>query len=78
MRYEYYDFKEISKRVSDFDTYTYYGIVEKISGLSIEANGPMVEIGKLCKIYSLNEEKWIYAEVVGFRQKSVMLMPFGD
>jgi flagellum-specific ATP synthase len=72
------DFKEISKRVSDFDTYTYYGIVEKISGLSIEANGPMVEIGKLCKIYSLNEENWIYAEVVGFRQKSVMLMPFGD
>lgn len=72
------DFAKVSKVINSIDTLTYYGTVNKISGLTIEATGPMVEIGELCKIYSLNEKNHVLSEVVGFRQNSVMLMPFGE
>jgi len=71
-------FKEIKNQIDNIETLTYSGTVDKITGLTIEANGPMVQMGELCKIYSLNEQNYVLAEVVGFRHNSVMLMPFGE
>lgn len=54
-----------------------YGKISQVIGLTIESNGPSVSIGELCKIDSY-EDKNILAEVVGFKNNQVLLMPLGD
>ncbi|OGO80407.1 MAG: flagellar protein export ATPase FliI [Clostridiales bacterium GWC2_40_7] len=56
----------------------YYGRVSKVVGLTIESEGPEVNIGELCKIHASKGNKIINAEVVGFRDNKVLLMPFGE
>lgn len=55
------------------------GKVTQIVGLVIETQGPTVSVGELCYIYPKKKgEPPIPAEVVGFRQGFVMLMPVGE
>lgn len=59
---------------------TYYkkmGRVSKIIGLTIESVGPDAKLNDLCHI-SLkdNPDSYINAEVVGFKDKRIILMPF--
>lgn len=63
-------------QTSDFIKFS--GRVSKLIGLTIEANGPAVEIGEVCEIYPLKSKKFIRAEVIGFRDNVVVLMPFGE
>lgn len=57
--------------------YNVLGQVNKIIGHVIESNGPMTSIGEMCCIRSM-KGKEIQAEVVGFKDNKVVLMPFGD
>ncbi len=57
---------------------TFYGKVDKIVGLMIESTGPLANIGDVCRIYSDNGTRIVYAEVVGFRESRVLLMPYDD
>ncbi len=50
----------------------------KIVGLTIEATGPQSNIGELCEIKTMNKNNHIKAEVVGFRDNKVLLMPLGE
>jgi flagellum-specific ATP synthase len=52
--------------------------VAHIAGLVIESNGPSVPVGELCYIHSNNGETPIPAEVVGFKEKRILLMPIGE
>ena len=52
------------------------GKVVKIVGLTIESVGPEAKLNDLCKIILEGEERIIMAEVVGFRDKRLLLMPF--
>jgi len=54
------------------------GYVQRITGLTIEANGPLVKIGEVCEIYPIDKENPILSEVVGFRDERILLMPLGD
>lgn len=60
------------------DLVKYTGYVSQVIGLTIEAIGPAVKIGEVCKIYTLKESQPIIAEVVGFKEKKVLLMPLGE
>ena len=53
------------------------GRVTKVVGLTIESEGPETHVGALCTIRSRGHRS-IMAEVVGFRDKNVLLMPIGD
>jgi flagellum-specific ATP synthase len=55
----------------------YSGKVTKVVGLTIEAEGPETHIGALCHVFSQNN-RMVLAEVVGFKDKKVLLMPIGD
>jgi flagellum-specific ATP synthase len=61
---------------------TYYkkmGKVTKIVGLTIESAGPDASLNDLCVIKPKNTKlQPVYAEVVGFRENSVLLMPFSS
>lgn len=54
------------------------GKVVKVVGLTIESIGPNAKLNDLCKITSKNENQVIMAEVVGFRDNKILLMPFDN
>lgn len=54
-----------------------YGELFGFNGLVAEALGPDATIGELCEIESGADGQRISAEVVGFREGRVLLMPFG-
>ncbi len=54
------------------------GLVEQFLGNIVESNGPDVFLGEICKIYSNTSPSSVKAEVVGFRNGRVQLIPFGD
>jgi flagellum-specific ATP synthase len=54
------------------------GKVTNIVGLVIEGHGPGSAMGGMCEIYSRARRHSIMAEVVGFKDKRVLLMPLGE
>lgn len=55
------------------------GKVVKIVGLTIESVGPDANLGDVCKIKSREDrDTYVKAEVVGFKDKRVLLMPFDN
>lgn len=52
------------------------GKVAKIVGLTVESVGPACKLNDLCKIRSKDGCQEVMAEVVGFRDNRVLLMPF--
>lgn len=55
-----------------------HGKVTQVIGLVIESEGPGGNVGELCYIYSKNLREPIKAEIVGFRNNKVLLMPLGE
>lgn len=54
------------------------GKVTLVIGLTIESHGPETRLGEVCLIYPQNGQEPIMAEVVGFRDHKVLLMPLGE
>jgi flagellum-specific ATP synthase len=54
------------------------GKVTQVIGLMVESEGPETSIGDVCHIYPVKSKKPIIAEVVGFRNNKVLLMPLGE
>jgi flagellum-specific ATP synthase len=54
------------------------GTVTGVQGLIIESDGPNVGLGELCVVRSSRNDFKVRAEVVGFREHRVLLMPLGD
>ena len=67
---------DLSSRVDEASSYSNFGYITRVVGLIIEAQGPEVSIGELCLIK--HQQKTIRAEVVGFDNNKVLLMPIGD
>lgn len=65
-------------RLTEKSYYKKMGKVSKIVGLTIESMGPDACLNDLCKITPTDGSKPIYAEVVGFRESRVLLMPFDN
>ncbi|MDF2612690.1 MAG: fliI [Clostridia bacterium] len=58
--------------------WTYVGQVTKVIGMGIESQGPFVNIGDICRIESSGGQKQTLAEVVGFKEDRILLMPLGS
>ncbi len=71
------DIQKYRRVLRRIDPLEYGGRVTKIVGLTIESNGPTTKIGDVCKVYSYKGNACIEAEVVGFKDQRVLLMPFG-
>lgn len=54
------------------------GRVTQFYGLVVEASGPEVFVGERCDIYSHSNAPPVPAEVVGIRNETVLLMPYGE
>jgi len=54
------------------------GKVVKMVGLTIEASGPRANLNDVCYITSNDQSKRKIAEVIGFRENRILLMPYDD
>lgn len=71
------DLNKYQYKLQSKDYIEYIGKVSKVVGLTIESDGPQASIGDLCNIQVLKGEP-IKAEVVGFKDDKVLLMPLGE
>jgi len=72
------DFQSFHEILKNLDTVVHSGKVMKVVGLTVESNGPAVNMGNICRIYPSVGDNYVEAEVVGFKDQRVLLMPFGD
>lgn len=68
----------LADRITEVPRFAIYGRVTRLVGLVAEASGMDVGLGELCRITSMNGEQSVLAEVVGFHERGVQLMPLGD
>lgn len=65
------------EEIDQLDTFKRYGRVKRVVGLMIESQGPESSIGDVCYIHVGHKRKRIImAEVVGFKDEDVILMPY--
>ncbi|MEL6183210.1 MAG: EscN/YscN/HrcN family type III secretion system ATPase, partial [Myxococcota bacterium] len=69
------DFERYRRRVQTTRLTRVRGRVTELTGLIVKAAVPGVRVGERVEI--LTSDRTLQAEVVGFRDKEVMLMPFG-
>jgi flagellum-specific ATP synthase len=69
------DFAKYDRLLQQINTIAINGKVAEIRGLMVEGYGAQVSIGDVCFIYPNGKEKFITAEVVGFRAGKVLMMP---
>lgn len=62
--------------INKIDPIRINGKVTQVIGLTIEAKGPAVSLGEVCIIESQSQQ--IIAEVVGFKEDKVLLMPLSE
>ena len=71
------DFERLNRKIVNSTAYYFEGRVKKVIGLTIEVEGIRAAVGELCIIYNHKNEE-IKCEVVGFKEKEVLLMPLGE
>jgi len=54
------------------------GRVVQLIGLVVESEGPVAAVGEVCRILSAHHDGETLAEVVGFRNHHLLLMPLGE
>ncbi len=72
------DFHKYHHLLSSVATYSIKGKVTELTGIVVRAVVPGVRIGELCFIVPYHGRAPIKAEVVGFRDQEVLLMPLGE
>lgn len=60
------------------DPYKRFGKIHRVVGLMVESKGPEASIGDLCYIHPANQGQPISAEVVGFNNENILLMPYKE
>ncbi|WP_107942286.1 MULTISPECIES: flagellar protein export ATPase FliI [Metasolibacillus] len=72
---------QLIEHIPNLNTFKKFGRVTRVVGLMIESRGPESSIGDVCKIHvqtMQHGQQTILAEVVGFRDEIVVLMPFSS
>jgi flagellum-specific ATP synthase len=71
------DWAAYRRRIAEFDPIQVSGRVTQVVGLVVESEGPAAHLGDVCTIHNRHDEQPVLAEVVGFRQQQLLLMPLG-
>jgi len=72
------DFDRLKMAVEDAHPIRVNGKVSQVVGLVVEGHGPATSVGELCNIYPKEGAVPVKAEVVGFKEDRVLLMPLGE
>src|SRR5260221_3797372 len=66
------------QRIKGFEPVQASGRVTQVVGLVVESEGPAAHLGDICYIYNRGAAGSVLAEVVGFKQQLLLLMPLGE
>ncbi|MEA3436144.1 MAG: flagellar protein export ATPase FliI [Thermodesulfobacteriota bacterium] len=66
------------KKLNNSSTILSVGSVTNVTGLVVEAKGPVAKLGTVCDIFTKGDQKKVGAEVLGFKDNKVKLMPFEE
>lgn len=66
------------QRLKELNPIRVNGKVTQVIGLTVQSEGPDCKIGDVCELYASPGAAPLLAEVVGFRDHRVLLMPLGD
>ncbi|ADG82392.1 flagellar protein export ATPase FliI [Thermincola potens] len=72
------DLNKYISALANLDPIKINGKVTQIIGLVVESQGPSANLGELCYIYPNVGDCKLKAEVVGFKENRILLMPLGD
>lgn len=70
------DMSKLENKLNDINMTRNFGHINRVVGLVIESIGPQASLGELCLIKA--EHGDIKAEVVGFDDNKVLMMPIGE
>lgn len=68
------DFEQFHSALQKVNLLAYKGSILRVSGLTVESNGPAVGLGQLCQI-QLQDGRCVPAEVIGFKVGHLILLP---
>lgn len=72
------NFSAYRRKIANATIYRMKGKVTELTGLIVKAVVPNVRVGEVCLIESKYRPEPIKAEVVGFKDNDVLLMPLGE
>lgn len=70
------DLTKWQNAIDSCDLFSYMGRIDKIVGMTVEATGQSSNLGDVCEIGE--KGSGVLAEVVGFKENKVLLMPYGE
>ena len=71
-------FAQCIKEIEDAPLIAVRGRVSQVIGMVVESHGPGLPVGSICEISTFRGQDSVLAEVVGFREGRVLLMPLGE
>lgn len=71
-------FRNAIRQIQQAEVIGHTGKIENIVGMSIEASGVRAAVGDICRIYSGETGGQVSAEVVGFKNDRILLMPYAE
>ncbi len=72
------DFAPYHRVMAKTDPVEVTGKISRVTGLLMEGTGPHTTLGGLCEIEPQGGAAPVRAEVVGFRDRKILLMPYGE
>lgn len=72
------DWQALCEQVASTEPWAWVGRLEELVGLVLRSRGPECAVGSICQIRPPAPALPFLAEVVGFRQEQVLLMPYGE
>jgi len=69
-------YEHVIEQIRTAETISHIGKIENIVGMSIEASGGAAAVGDICRIYCNESNSQVLAEVVGFKNDHILLMPY--
>lgn len=70
--------QRLLRTVADVHDTPSVGVVTRLIGLTVEGRGPLCTVGDLCRVFPMDGGPPIPAEVVGFQDDAILMMPLGD
>lgn len=71
------DWGRYRQAIRDAEPQIHSGKVQQVVGLTVEASGPQARLGDQCRIFSTDGGSTVEAEVVGFKDDKLLIMPLG-
>lgn len=75
---KHFDINKYETIISRTNTFERVGKVSQVVGLAVECSGLQTRMGDICRIHTGKHGEHILADVVGFKENKVLLMPLGE